>query len=84
LINAAEAGVTALQAAWEKTPNALRKELKDFLATAKASAEAYDQARAASRGESEVVRKLNDQIRTIEPLPIGATTEAQGYLGGVE
>jgi hypothetical protein len=86
LINAAEAGVAALQAAWEKTPNALRKELKDFLATAKASAEAYDQARAAGRAESEVVRKLNDQIRSqeIEPLPIGTTTEAQGYLGGVE
>jgi len=63
LINAAEGGVVALREAWEKTPSELRKQLKGFLHTAKASAEAYDQARASGQDENEMVRKLNEKIQ---------------------
>ena len=63
LINAAEGGVAALREAWEKTPIDLRKQLKEFLDTAKASAEAYDQSRASGQAENEMVRQLNERIQ---------------------
>jgi hypothetical protein len=63
LINAAEGGVAALREAWEETPSKLRKQLKEFLDTAKASAEAYDQARASGQAENEMVRQLNEKIQ---------------------
>lgn len=47
LLNASEGGVNALKAAWDATPKAIQKALgKAFIDAAKASAAAFDQARA--------------------------------------
>lgn len=49
LLNTCERGVAALAAAWEATPAGVRKKLgRAFIESAKASAQAYDDARAAT------------------------------------
>ena len=59
LLNAAEGGVAALKAAWDATPKAIQKALGGaFIASAKASAEAFDQARAAAVHQAEPAPEL--------------------------
>lgn len=71
LLNTTEQGVTALQAAWEKTPAAVRKTLgRGFIESAKAAAASYDAARIA--GAPEVSATVADLNRAIE----GANTTA--------
>jgi hypothetical protein len=63
LLNAAEGGVAALKSAWEATPKAVQKALGGaFIASAKASAEAFDAARAAAvvpAGDNPAIGALN-------------------------
>lgn len=82
LQNAAEGGISKLEAAWANLPNVLRKRLAgDWWESVKASALAYDQARSGATEDSEAVRALNAQIRqqgqsplSVDPKPVAVQT----------
>ncbi len=61
ILNACEGGVDALRSAWEKTPKHVRATLgESFLASAKASAKAFDDQRASgTANEDESIAALN-------------------------
>lgn len=68
LLNVTEKGMAALQSAWEGTPATIRKQLgNQFLSNLKASAKAYEEARAGQEPE--------------QPAAIGALNEAIAQTG---
>lgn len=81
LLNTCERGLAALAAAWEATPAGIRKKLgKAFLESAKASAQAYDDARQQAGDQpgshADTLGALNSAAARAGASPAPAATQA--------
>lgn len=75
-----EGGVAALEDAWAKTPDNMKKSLgKDFYKTLESSAKAYDEARKSPSNAPASVAALNERLQSVAP---GASLEAPNVSSG--